>query len=199
MIKAAKMSFIGSPEKSDQNQKLQHKTRVGSHALRTAMHPHPERPACQREPARPPSWCSKSYGAAPAAWGIDASPAWVSIERGRAGFPKKRYLARLARYPCAARGRAVLDFIPRIYRRAGARILTLKFCFHGFNHGLPFVYCDRTDCPRMATIWPCTENLDILTIRAARPAVGRVPLIARHCTSTIARSGQRIPFFIKFN
>jgi hypothetical protein len=32
-----------------------------------------------------------------------------------------------------------LDFIPRVDRRAGARVLTLKFCFHGLNHGLPFV------------------------------------------------------------
>jgi hypothetical protein len=46
-------------------------------------------------------------------------------------------ITRLARDPCAARGRAILDFIARVYGRAGARVLTLKFCLHSFDHGCP--------------------------------------------------------------
>ncbi len=51
----------------------------------------------------------------------------------------------------------------------------------------------------MATAWPCTENLNILAIRAPWPAVGRVPLIARCGAATVARGGQWIAFFVKFN
>lgn len=50
----------------------------------------------------------------------------------------KSYLARLARDPCAPGGGAILNLIARVYRRGSARILALKFCFHGFNHNLPF-------------------------------------------------------------
>ena len=137
MIKAVKMSFISSPEKSDQNQKRPHRTRAGSHGLRIAMHQCLPWPAYQREPARLPSWCSRSYGATPATWKVFAAPARVTIKRGRAGFTKKRYLARFACDPCAARGRAILNLISRIYRRARARIFALKFCLHGFNHWAP--------------------------------------------------------------
>lgn len=51
----------------------------------------------------------------------------------------------------------------------------------------------------MATVWPCTENLNILALWAARPAVATVPLIARCGAPTIARRGQWIAFNVKFN
>ena len=51
----------------------------------------------------------------------------------------------------------------------------------------------------MATAWPCTDNLNVLTIRAARPAIGGVPLVARYGAATITRRGQWIPFFVEFN
>ena len=128
---------ISSPKKSDQNQKLQHRTRAGSHVLHRPRHHHPARLTCQREPARLPWWCNRSYRATPTAWIVFAPAPWVSIERGGAGFTNKGYLARFARNPCAARGRAILDLIARVDRRAGARIFALKFCLHGLNHWAP--------------------------------------------------------------
>ena len=84
-----------------------------------------------------PWWCSRSYGAASAAWIVFAAAARVTIERSWAGFTYKRYLARFARDPCAARGRAILNFIARVDRRASARILTLVFGLHGLDHWAP--------------------------------------------------------------
>ena len=49
-------------------------------------------------------------------------------------------IARLSGYPCAARDSVKLDLIAGIYGRAGARILTLVFGLHSFDHGLPFNY-----------------------------------------------------------
>jgi hypothetical protein len=46
-------------------------------------------------------------------------------------------IARLARDPCAARGSAILDLIAGVDRRAGARIFTLVFGLHSFDHGCP--------------------------------------------------------------
>ena len=135
------MSFIGFPKNNGQNRKLQHRTRVGSRVLRKAMRHHLAWPGYRPGPERPPSWCNRSYGATPATWGIDAAPAWVSIKRGRAGLADERYLARFARNPCAPRGRAILDLIARVYRRAGARIFALVFGPHCFNHGRP-LQCD---------------------------------------------------------
>ena len=137
MIKAVKMSFINSPKKSDRNRKLQHRTRVGSRGLRKAMRHHLAWPAYQPALGRPLWWCSRSYSAASAAWIVFAAPAWVSIKSSRAGFTKKGYLARFAGDPCAPGGRAILNFIARVYRRARARVFALKFCFHGLNHGCP--------------------------------------------------------------
>ena len=51
----------------------------------------------------------------------------------------------------------------------------------------------------MATIWPCTENLDILTVWAARPAVAVIPQVARYGAPTITRRGQWIAFCVEFN
>ena len=128
---------ISSPKNNGQNQKLQHRTRAGSRALHSARHRHPERPGYR--PALGPRfwWCSTSYGAAPAAWKIFAPAPWVSIERGRAGFTDKGYLARFACDPCAPRGRAILNLIARVYGRAGARILALVFGTHGLDHWVP--------------------------------------------------------------
>jgi hypothetical protein len=132
---------ISSPKKSGQNQKRPHRTRVGSRGLRKAMHRHHPWPRHQREPARLPWWCSKSYGATPATWRIFAAPAWVSIKRSRAGFTKKSYFTRFARDPCAPRGRAILDLIARIYRRAGACVAALVFSLHCFDHGAALSNC----------------------------------------------------------
>ena len=49
-------------------------------------------------------------------------------------------VARFGGYPCLPGDSVELDLIARVYRRAGARILTLKFCLHSLNHGLPFVW-----------------------------------------------------------
>ena len=49
-------------------------------------------------------------------------------------------VTRLGGYPCLTGYCVELDLIARVDRRAGARILTLKFCFHSFDHGLPFVW-----------------------------------------------------------
>jgi hypothetical protein len=54
----------------------------------------------------------------------------------RAGFIFT--VARFGGYPCLPGDSAILDLIARIDRRAGARVFALKFCLHGFNHGLPF-------------------------------------------------------------
>ena len=134
---------ISSPKKSDQNQKLQHRTRAGSHVLHRPRHHHPARLTCQREPARLPWWCSRSYRAASTAWGIDASTACITGECAINPLVVKRHcidptITRLARDPCAARGRAILDLIAGIYGRARARVFALVFGFHSLDHNLPF-------------------------------------------------------------
>ena len=48
-------------------------------------------------------------------------------------------VARFGGYPCLPGYCVELNFIPRVYGRARARIFTLKFCFHGLNHNEPFV------------------------------------------------------------
>ena len=140
MIKAAKMSLISSPKKSDQNQKLQHRTRAGLRGLRKAMRPRHPWPRHRPRLARPLWWCSRSYGATPTAWKIFAPAPWVTVERGGATFTNKGYLTRFTSNPCAPRGRAILDLIARVNRRARARILALKFCLHGLDHNLPFSF-----------------------------------------------------------
>ena len=130
---------IGFLKKSDQNQTQQHRTLWAQRAPHRPMHHHPARLTCQREPARLPWWCSRSYGATPTAWKIFAPTAWVSIKRGGATFPDERYLARLARDPCAPRGRAILDLISGIDSHPSACISPAIFCLHSLNHGLPFV------------------------------------------------------------
>jgi hypothetical protein len=48
--------------------------------------------------------------------------------------------------PCAARGRVISYFVAWSNRRAGSRVDPLIFCDHCFDcHGLPFVYCHRTE------------------------------------------------------
>jgi hypothetical protein len=91
-----------------------------------------------------------------ATWGIFAAPAWVTIKRGGAGFTDKGYLARFTGYPCAARGRAILNLISRIYRRAGARVFTLIFGFHGLDHGCPLSnQVNISHGVQYARYWPC--------------------------------------------
>jgi hypothetical protein len=49
-------------------------------------------------------------------------------------------------YPCLARGRVISYLVAWPYRRARARTRALIFCDHCFDcHGLPFVYCHRTE------------------------------------------------------
>ena len=128
---------IGFLKNNDRNRKRPHRTRAGSRGPRTAMRRRLAWPAYRPGPARPFWWCSRSYRATSAAWIVFAPAPWVSIERSWAGFTDKRYLARFARNPCAPGGGAILDFIARVDRRAGARIFTLVFGTHGFNHWAP--------------------------------------------------------------
>ena len=137
MMMAVKMSFIGSPKKSGQNQKLQHRTRAGLRGLHSARHRRLAWPAYRPGPARPLWWCSRSYGAASTAWEVFTPAPWVSIERGGAGFTNERYLARFGGYPCLPGDSVELNFVARVYRRAGARIFALVFGAHCFNGHTP--------------------------------------------------------------
>ena len=46
-------------------------------------------------------------------------------------------VARFGGYPCAPGDSVELDFIARVYGRAGARVLTLVFGTHCFNSHTP--------------------------------------------------------------
>jgi len=46
-------------------------------------------------------------------------------------------IARFGGNPCLTGYRVELDFVPGIYRRAGARIFALVFGLHGFNGHTP--------------------------------------------------------------
>ena len=46
-------------------------------------------------------------------------------------------IARFGGNPCAPGYRVELNFVPGVYRRAGARIFTLVFGTHGFNSHTP--------------------------------------------------------------
>jgi len=195
MIKAAKMSLIGSPKRSDRNRKRPRRTRVGSRGLRKAMRHHPARPAYQREPARLPSWCSRSYGAASATWGIDAPAPGITIKRGRAGFTDKRYLARFAGDPRAPGGGAILDLIARVNRRASARVFTLVFGFHCLDHGLsPFMRLVHVQAARWCARqrWARAYRADTIGQHYKRPFGGRNSCSARAAWSRAGQSSGEV-------
>ena len=57
----------------------------------------------------------------------------------------------------------------------------------------------RNTRPHAAGVAAYSRALNILTVGAARPAVGRVPLFAWRGAPTCARRGQWIPFFVEFD
>ena len=89
-----------------------------------------------------------------------------------AGF--KLTIARFGGYPCLTGYCVELDFVPGIYRRAGARIFALVFGFHGFNHGCPLSnQVNISHVSQYARYWPC---FGALSVNVCAPVNGALQL-----------------------
>jgi hypothetical protein len=90
-------------------------------------------------------WCSRSYGAAPTAWGIDASPACITGECAINPLIVKRHcidptITRFTRNPCLPGYGVELDLISGIDSHPSTCISPAILCLHSLNHGLPFSF-----------------------------------------------------------
>lgn len=144
------MRVIRSPKNNRRRQKPQRKTRAGSRAPGKTMPVFLAWPDDRPALAPGPCVCNRSYIATPAAWRVDTAPLFIlkvfapadlkhigSVLTRRCG---KRQPVVVVSDPRAARGRVIVDLIPRADRCTRARARALIFCKHCFYHCAAFSF-----------------------------------------------------------